>query len=229
MGAEVSLGGNQIYPWGYMSFKGESLDMRNDLNYGQLNTFVGRARIDTPLFLPNIYLIANPMKFEGTSVRAVSFTYGDKTFTAAVPFTSSLRLDHYDLTLFYGVPFLKTATDGVLQADLGINVRYLDFKAEFSQPQTGISESKALAIPVPMGYLALRVSPIKKLSIEGELQGIAYGSSRYYDAMGRVKYRVMKLLFVAGGYSFQNIKIDQSDVHTDLRFGGPTAELGMEF
>src|SRR3989344_841843 len=101
IGAEVSLGGNQIYPWGDMSFKGTTLDMRNDLNFGQINTFVGRVRIDSPLFLPNVYLIANPMKFEGTSVRTLAFTYGDKAFNAAVPFNSTLKLDHYDLTLFY--------------------------------------------------------------------------------------------------------------------------------
>lgn len=229
IGAEVSLGGNQIYPWGDMSFKGTTLDMRNDLNFGQINTFIGRVRIDSPLFLPNIYLIANPMKFEGTSARTVSFTYGDKTFNAAVPFNSTLKLDHYDLTLYYGIPVLKTATDGILNVDAGLNVRYLDFKAEISQPQTGLSESKALAIPVPMAYLAFQVSPIDQISVEGEIQGIAYGHSRYYDAMGRVKFKPIPLLFIAGGYSFQNIKIDQSDVHTDLRFGGPTVELGLEF
>src|SRR3989344_7799816 len=91
MGAEVSLGGNQIYPWGDMSFKGAALDMRNDLNFGRLNTFIARVRIDSPLFLPNLYLIANPMKFDGTSVRTASFAYGDKTFNAAVPFNTTLK------------------------------------------------------------------------------------------------------------------------------------------
>jgi len=229
LGAEVSVGGHQIYPWGDISYKGTTLDMRNDLNFGKINTFVGRVRIDSPLVLPNVYLIAHPMSFEGTSARTIAFTYGDQTFSAVVPFNSMLKLDTYDLTLFYGIPFLKTATNGILRIDLGLNVRYLNFKAEIAQPSIGISESKALAIPVPMGFFALQVAPIKQIAFEGELKAIAYGNNRYYDLTGRVKFKPIPLVFLAGGYNFQNIKIDQNDVRTDLHFGGPTLELGLEF
>ncbi len=229
IGAEVGIGVNQIYPWGTVGYKGAALDMRNDLNLGQINTYMARVKIELPLFFPNLYMIANPMKFEGTQVRTTSFQYGDRTFSAALPYTTTLKLDHYDLTMFYSVPMLKTATDGILNVDYGINLRVIDFKGEIVQPDSGVSQSKSMAIPVPMGYFALQVSPIDFLEIDGELQGIGYGSNRYVDAIGLVKIKPIPLFFIAGGYSFQNIAVNQSDLVTDLRFGGPVAEIGIQF
>ena len=149
-------------------------------------------------------------------------------FSANVPFNSTLKLDHYDLTLFYGIPFLKTVSKGKLNVELGLNARIIDFKAEISQPQTFLSQSKSLTIPVPMGHFAFQFKPVKKISIDGELKGIAYGSNRYYDVTGRVKFKIVKLLFLSGGYKYQNIKIDQREVKSDLRFGGPLLEIGLE-
>jgi len=237
VGVEISAGGHSVTPWGMISLKGSvlestlgtTLDLSNDLKFGKINTFIGRVRIDSPLILPNIYLIAHPMKFEGNSVRTISFTYGNQTFNADIPFNSMLKLDTYDLTLFYGVPGLKTATNEILEINLGLNVRYLDFKGEISQPQSGISESKSLTLPIPMGFLALQVAPIKQIALEGELKAIAYGNNRYYDLLGRLKFKPISFFFLAGGYGFQNIVINQESVNSDLRFGGPTLELGLEF
>ena len=144
-------------------------------------------------------------------------------------FDSTLKLDHYDFTLFYGVPALKTATKGKVNAEFGLNLRILDFKGEIRQTSLALAQSKSLTIPIPMGYVGLQIHPIESLKIETEGRVIAYGNSRYVDVSGRLKYIFLEWLFVSGGYKYQNIKIDQSDVNTDLRFGGPTAELGVEF
>jgi outer membrane protein len=169
------------------------------------------------------------MKFKGTSIRSAEFKFGDNTFNASVPFTSTLKLDHYDAALFYGVPFLKTATANVLNVEFGLNLRVIDFKAEITQPQTSLSQSKSLTVPVPMGYFGFQIAPIDLIKIEGELRGIAYSKSRFYDAIGRVKVRPLPLLFLSGGYKFQNIHMDQSNVVSDLRFGGPVFEVGLEY
>ena len=229
IGFEAGIGVTQQYPWGEVSYKGTSLDLRNELNYGQINTITGRLKVELPLFLPNLYFKANPMTFEGTSLRSTAFKFGDSVFSAGIPFTSTLKLDHYDATLFYGVPFLKTATADVLNVEFGLNVRIIDFKEETKQPLSGLAQSKALTLGVPMGYAGIQISPIDLIKVEGELKGIAYGNNRFYDAAGRVKLKVLPLLFVSGGYKFQNIHIDQSDVVCDLRFGGPVLEVGLQY
>ncbi|OGR84249.1 MAG: hypothetical protein A2901_06805 [Elusimicrobia bacterium RIFCSPLOWO2_01_FULL_54_10] len=229
MGVEAGLGGSQVYPTGNLGYKGTSLDVKSDLNLGRANTVIGRVRLEVPLIIPNIYIMARPMRFEGTQVRTQSFTYSDKTYSASLPYTTKLKLDHYDLTLFYGIPVLKTATAGILNIDLGLNVRYLDFKGEIIQPGTGQSESKSQAIPIPMVFAAVQVAPISLIAVEGELKAVGYGNNRYVDAIARVKVKPLPFLFIGGGYGFENIKIDQNDIKADLKLGGPIVELGVQF
>ncbi|MBI4217780.1 MAG: hypothetical protein HY610_01545, partial [Elusimicrobia bacterium] len=86
-----------------------------------------------------------------------------------------------------------------------------------------------LAVPVPMGFLALQVQPIDPLTLEAEIKAIAYGKSRYYDIRGAVQYKVFPFVFLSAGYKTQNIKIDQSDISTDMTFSGPILEIGVKF
>lgn len=227
---ETGVGISQITPSGNFSYKGIALDLKNDLKYDKVSNFTGRVRLDLPLFLPNLYISATPLKFDATGSKTVPFQFGNiPSFSANVPFTSTLKLDHYDFTLFYGIPFIETVTDEKLRIDVGLNLRIIDFKAEINQTQTGLNESKKLAVPVPMGFLALQLKPIEKLSVNSEVKAIAYGKSRYYDVNALVKYRILKFLFIGVGYKIQNITIDQSDVHTELEFSGPAAEVGFIF
>lgn len=226
---EAGLGVTQQYPWGNFGYKGVSLDVKNNLNYDKLNTFNGRVRIKPPLFIPNVYITANPMTFDGRGIKNVNFVFGNKTFTGNIPFDSSVKLDHYDFALFYGIPFLETATRKKLNIDFGLNLRLFDFKGEIGQSATGIKESKSLLIPVPMGFFAFQIKPTKRFHIDSELKLISYGSNHYLDVSGRMKYIFYKIIFVSGGYKYQTLVIDQNDVKTDLRFGGPVAELGIDF
>lgn len=225
---EVGLGGVQYSPEGTLGYKGIALDVKNDLGYDKIKRFTGRVKVDFPI-VPGIYLQANPMKFEGTGSKTVGFQFGDRVFTAGVPITSSLNLDQYDLALFYTIPFLKTATNEILNVELGLNGRYIDFKGELTQPTLALSESKSQALGIPMGYLGLHISPLDFLKLETELRGVAYGGNRYIDLAARLKMKILRYGFVAGGYKHQNIVIDQNDIKADLRIGGPFVEAGIDF
>ncbi len=229
VGLEAAIGVWGQDPKGDLGYKGESLSIENELKYDSKTKVFGRVKVDMPLVLPNIYFMATPMKFEADGSKDINFTFGDKTFVANVPFSSSARLDHYDIGLYYGLPFIKTATLGKFNAELGLNARIIDFHAEIRQPQTGISESKSLTIAVPMLYAAAQLKPVKLIGIEAELRGIAYSSNHYYDLIGRVKVRPIGLAFIAAGYRYEDVKIDESDVKASMRFGGPFVEAGFEF
>jgi outer membrane protein len=229
-GLEVAIGGWRQDPSGDIAYKGEKISVENELKYDSENKLFGRAKIDLPLWFPNIYLMVTPMKFEDDEgSKNINFTFGDKTFTATVPFKSSVKADHYDLCLFYGLPFLKKATLGKLNAELGLNGRIIDFEAKIDQPTTGINESKSLTIPVPMLYAGLQFRPIKFIGVEVEGRGIAYSSNHYYDLIGRLKIMPFKPVFVSGGYRYEEVKIDVSDVDATLKFKGPFVEVGIEF
>jgi outer membrane protein len=229
IGLEAAVGIWRAEPSGDMGYKGELLNVGNELKYDAKTNVFGRIKIDMPLAIPNIYLMATPMKFEGDGSKNINFTFGDKTFTGNVPFSSSVKLDHYDVALYYGLPFLKTATLGKFNVEIGLNARIMDWKAEINQPGTGTSESKSFTLPVPMIYLGAQLKPIKYFSIEAEARGIAYSSNHYYDLIGRLKVQPIWPVFIAGGYRYEDVKIDQSDVKANVTFKGPFLELGFAF
>jgi outer membrane protein len=236
-GIELAVGGWNQTPRGDISYKPitglDTLSIKDNLKYSDENRVFGRIKIDTPLLFPNIYLMATPMEFSETGNKNTIFRFGNTTFNGNLPFTSELKLDHYDLGLYYGIPALKTVTGGMLNIDLGIDGRVIDFKARITGQDTTtaqiVTESKAVVIPLPMLYLGFQVKPVKWLSAEGEARGIAYGGNHYYDLIGRVKIKPFGPVFAAAGYRYEKVKIDRDDVRADARFGGPFAEVGVEF
>lgn len=233
IGIEAAIGGWKQEPSGDISYKGESLDVENELKYDSKTKVLGRIKIETPLTLPNIYLMATPMKFEADGNRSTNFTFGDKTFDVTAPFSSKVQLDHYDIALYYGLPLIKTASLKKLNIEIGLNARIIDFKGEVSGRDaiTGlqVTESKKLTLPVPMLYIGAQFNPVKFIGFEGEARGIAYSSNHYYDLIGRIKVRPIGPVFIAAGYRYEDIKIDESDVNASFKFKGPFVETGVEF
>ncbi len=231
LGLEAGIGSWKQSPSGTLQYQGttanDTLDLKDNLNYSDKNQVFVRVKAELPPVLPNLYFMATPMSFEGTGSKNVSFNYGGKTFTGGVPFDSKVKLDHYDLALYYQIPGLKTATLGVLNVELGLNVRNINFEASVSQ--STVSASKSLTLYVPMIYAGVQVKPVSALSIEAEIRGIAYSDNHYYDYIGRVKVLPIGPLFIAGGYRGETIKIDQSDVKADVKFSGPFIEAGVSF
>jgi outer membrane protein len=233
MGLEVAVGGWKQDPQGDFGYVGTQLSLEDELRYGDKTRPMGRIKLETPLLLPNLYLMATPMNFSADGSRSLNFQFGDKTFDASQPFSTKLKLDHYDVTLFYGIPGLKTATANIINLDLGLGARIVDFKIEATGIEFGtgnqIHESKAQTVPVPMLFVGAQIKPVKWFAVEGEFRGFTDGWNRYYDAIGRVKLKILGPAFLAGGYRYERLKLDVRDVKANARFGGPFAEIGVEF
>jgi outer membrane protein len=227
MGLEAAIGVSYQDFQGGLANSGDSLDLNNELRFSRAVQFLGRIKIDMPLTIPNLYLMATPMHFDGTATGNRSFKFGSQTFDAGIPFSSTLKLDHYDLALYYGVPFVKEATLGIINFEAGLNIRLFDLKTQVTQMAR--SESNSFNLLVPMAYLGLQVKPMKTFSLEGEFRWIAYNSNHYYDLIGRVKYNFSSLAFVSIGYRQEEISMDQSDIKMNVRFSGPQVEVGFQF
>jgi len=228
IGIEAALGGWAQSPQGDMSYKGDSMSLKSDLKYSSTETKMsGRAKIDMPLFIPNIYLMATPVKYSDNGMKSTTFRFGNRVYVANVPYNSELRLDHYDIGLYYGIPFLKTLTLGKLNVDVGLNMRIMDIKG--SVTQGAISESKSYTLPLPMLYAAGQLKVIGDFSLEAETRSIAYSSNHYIDIIGRLKYMVFGPAFVGAGYRYEKIKVDHKDLKVDVNIGGPFAEVGVKF
>ncbi len=233
IGIEAAVGGQFLSPSGFFSYKGtgelDNLDIDNDLKYDNETNVYTRVKIDMPLVFPNIYLMATPVEFEATGINNINFKFGDLEFNEDEEFYSKLNLSHYDVTLYYSIPFLGIATLNRINIDLGINVRVIDFKAEMRQETSNLYESKDAVLPVPMIYAAIAVGPVKDISLEAEIRGISYGNNSYYSVLGRIKYEFPGPLFIAGGYRYDEVKIDEDDIDIDLKIQGVFFESGVSF
>jgi outer membrane protein len=231
-GLEVAVGGWQQDPSGTLGYEvlddGDLLDFEQDLNYEEETRFAARVIIDMPLILPNIYLMATPMEFSATGQKDGGFKFGDITFDPG-PFHSETVLDHLDVGLFYGIPFLETASFEKLNIDLGINVRIFDYDLSVHQESTGLDESESGVLPVPMVFLAVQFSPIEELSFQVEGRGVSYSGNDLYSIIGRLKVNIFGPLFAAGGYRYEKLELDEEDVLVDVEFSGPFLEVGFFF
>jgi len=233
IGIEIAGGAWYQSPSGDLSFdkstNADDLDIEENLNYDDKLQPSGRIIIDMPALIPNVYIMATPLKWDENGSKNTNFKFGDKVFAGNVPFDSELKMNHLDVGFFYGLPAVKDATTGVFNIDLGLNVRLLDFKASIKQADTGIKESESYFLPIPMLYAAAQIEPIQYLSLELEGRGIGWNSNYYVSLIGRLKVRPYGPFFVAGGYRYDNVKSDYQDVDVDATFQGPFLEAGFEF
>ena len=232
-GLELAVGGWKQSPQGYLSYEqvtaNDELDLERDCNYDDETRFIGRLKIDMPIFLPNIYLVVTPLEFDGTGSKTVGFWFGDDLFSATDSFYSKITLDHYDIGFYYGIPFIETLSAETVNIDLGLNIRIYDFAVEVRQDTTSLEESEDFTLPVPMVYLALQIKPVDKLAIEAEARAISYSGNKLYSLVGRVKYNIFGPVFAAAGYRYDKLKIDEEDVEVDIDFSGPFIEAGFKF
>lgn len=236
IGIEMAVGGWQADPSGTLAFQStlvqDKIDLEQDAKYDSENSLFARVKVDMPLFIPNVYVMATPMKFDGTGNKTLSFNYGGIAFDAATDFYSKVVLDHYDVALFWGVPMLKTATLGKLDVEYGINIRLIEFEGTVTGEVLGVTTTRTTSesLAIPMVYLGVEFGLLKSVAVQAEVRGIEYGDSSYYDYIARVRYKpFVGPLFITAGYRFEDINIDEKDIQAEVEFSGPFAEVGMKF
>ncbi|MCK4911886.1 MAG: TIGR04219 family outer membrane beta-barrel protein [Thermodesulfovibrionales bacterium] len=225
IGVEGAVGMWKQTPSGQLQYEGDMLDIGEDLgvNDDELR-MTARLKLDMPGPIPNVYLMATKMDFSGASTQ--DFTYGSYDYTLNT--TTDLVLDHYDIALYYGVPFLSTLSADKLNLEAGLNIRMLDLSAKIEDTDNHMEE-QSLTVAIPMIYAGLQIRPTDEFSFEFEGRGISYSGNNYYDAIARVKIKPMGPVFIAGGYRYESIKVDEDDIFVDMVFEGPFVEAGFEF
>lgn len=232
-GIELAVGGWHQDPGGDIGYKavavGDILDVGRDLRYDTENRVLGRIKIDMPAFFPNLYLAAAPSEFEARGQKNVNFRFGDQEFDGRFDFDSKLKMNQYDVGLYYGLPFVHTATAGILNVDAGLNVRIFDLEARIRQEETGISENETLTLPLPQLYLAFQLTPVRWFAVEAEGRGLTIGGNSVYSLIGRLRFNVLGPAFVAAGYRYDRVDVDEDDLRVDFTIQGPFVEVGLAF
>jgi len=238
---EISVGAFQQRPSGFVSYKPDSdrdrIDLKNDARLEDKTQGWARLKFDHPIpIIPNIKLAYMPMKFDGSGILKADLKWGDYTYQGGTEFNLSLKLNRVDTTLYYNLPFVKTATAGKLDIEFGLNVRTIMFDGKLSGTTVdnrSVTESASITLPIPMGHLAAEIRPTSLVSLVGELNYIGYNKNTRYDYIAglRLNPRVLTPLkpFVEVGYRYEKLKIDEESVKTDLKVKGLYGFAGVKF
>jgi outer membrane protein len=235
---ELAVGGWRQDPNGHLNtiVSGQSLDfdLVDDLDYQPEYRIFGRLKLETPQYFPNLYVLAAPMEFEETGQKYMEIRYNGNHFSADVDLDSKLTLNQYDLSFYYGLPAVRAATAKKLNLDVGLNLRWVDFSAEITghsaaAPGMVIAKEESLSIIVPMLLVAVQFMPSERFSFEVEARGLTIGGNSIYSLMGRVRYTLVGPAFIAGGYRYDALDIDEGKIRLVDDFSGPFAEFGLKF
>lgn len=235
-GLEVSLGigSTTRTPSGTLQYQGgTNADLKNTLNLSDHTDMVGQLKIKHAIpVIPNFYIGYLPMSFSGDKTGTTAVTYGGQTFTAGTKLQTELKMDALDIGLFYDIPFIKTATAGILDPEIGVNIRSLSFSGKLTGTANGVANTtveKSATIPVPMLYVGLGIYPIKFLSFNAQMKTLSVGGNGVTEWNAEMAIHPMPVLFVALGYNSQSMTLDTDNLKTDLRFSGPYLAVGAAF
>jgi outer membrane protein len=238
---EAAIGLIQQKPGGYVSFGAESdddrIDVKGDARFGEKAKPWVKLKLEHPIpLIPDIKLAYMPMKFDGSGILKADLNWGDYTYQGGTEFNLSLKLNRFDTTLYYNLPFVKTATAGKLDIEFGLNVRTIMFDVKLSGTTVdnrSVTESASITLPILMGHLAAEIRPTSLVSLVGELNYIGYNKNTRYDYIAglRLNPRVLTPLkpFVEVGYRYEKLKIDEESVKTDLKVKGLYGFAGVKF
>ena len=161
--------GNDLGPW--PRFDDSSPFTDNHFGNQDRSLLDGRLTFDYPLFFPNLYVMANSFAFDASNHWNIRMFMDESEPTSQKSSASQITLSEYDLALYYDGPLVRTITADMLNIDLGLNVRAVDFEGNQTHEQFG-SSSKNFIVPIPMVFGAFQFQPLHTLALEAEGRGI---------------------------------------------------------
>ncbi len=240
--ADISVGVMKHSPSGYIQYPadiGIRADLESTLGLEDSIKPFARAKIELPIpLLPNLYLQYMPMEFEGKGRYSEPLRFGTVEFKPDVTLDTYVRADRYDIGLYYNLPLVGTATGGLLDPEIGVNLRLMKLEGRITGTENNlnvtVTESATATVPIPMVYLSLGVN-LPVVSLIGELRGISYGGSRYYDFTAEVRAQPISIpgfagVFIGAGYRYEELRIDDvEDIDATIKINSLFANVGLSF
>lgn len=238
---EASIGVWNQSPKGYIQYPsdtGNSIDLENDLNFGDETKLSGKLKIELPI-LPKLYLQYTDMEFTGKG-NLQNIRFGDFIFNTSVDYKITAK--QYDIGLYYNIPLVKTLSLGTIDPEIGVIVKIVDLEATLTgsaeEVNSGITgnftEKYTKTVPIPLAYGYLGINLPTFFGVWGEFKGIKYDDNYFYEYALALRIRPLDFqvghIFVEGGYRYQRLRLkDVGDINADIRVGGIFGNIGINF
>jgi hypothetical protein len=227
---EIAFGGFLFDPSGTHVYsdvlQGSSLDLENDLNISDDQSFFGRLKINNNGHIPGVYASALYISSEGENLN--SFIYGGKQINNNSDFTSSIELLNYDLTVFYSLKGFERASLGRLSMELGLSGRWIEADTEVSQANNvSVSASEK---DYAIGFFACFAGkPTDNIELYAQWKGLCFTDIEFTNLTAGAKLNLFGPFFAGGGYMIEKTDMDQNGFVLDIESEGVFIEAGMRF
>lgn len=177
-------------------------------------------------FIPNARFEKLSYELGGNTKQSVSWNGN----TLATDVKSNIKMDQTDMILYWGVPFINTATVGVLDINFGLDAKNINGEITLNDDTAKFDET------LPMAYLNTRIDlPFAPINLEGTMKTISYDGASISDneikLSGVFGFTLVDLKLDLG-YRMQNITIptklvDNLDTNIDTKgyFFGVSAKF----
>jgi outer membrane protein len=196
----------------------DEIDFKDDLKLDDTSNSYMYLRFDHFIpIVPNVRLEQQNYTTTGKGAISVATGFGDVSITGNTE--TDVKLNQQDIILYWGIPGLNALTAGVLDIELGIDVKKID--GELTVTDGTNTDTVDFSVPVPMGYAAVLVDiPFIPVGLEVSTKMISSGDSKIQDTKAKVDVTLplpipLIELAVEGGMKQQTIQI-ADDLVDDL-------------
>lgn len=158
------------------------IDFADDLKLDDTSNGYFYLRFDhfVPI-IPNVRL--EQQNYTTTGEGSVTATFGTASITGATD--TDVTLNQQDIILYWGIPGVNALTAGVLDIELGIDVKTID--GELTLTSATGTDTVDFSVPVPMGYAAVLVDiPFIPVGLEVSSKMIGVGDSKIQDTKAKI-------------------------------------------
>lgn len=203
----------------------DAFDLKRDFHLKEETEGYFYIAIEHPLpLIPNVKFASTKLSHAGSGITTVNANIGGVNIGVNENLDTKLVLDSTDITLYYEL------LDNVVEFDLGLTARKLDGSLDIVASTAG-NVSEIIDETVPMIYVAAAFNlPVTGLSIHAEGNFIGVSDVSYSDFTTKVRYEIISVFGIEGGYRAQKLEIDDSpDVVVDMKFSGVFAGVYVHF
>ena len=225
--ADVDIGARywSVSPSGDLSYKGDSLDLEDNLDFEREGAPHAYARAHLPMLVFEAHYTRLDFSGKGQNI-TTSTPFGDIDLNnyTDISTEATMGMLHGGAMLNFSVPWVDLG--------LGAGVSYIDAETEIKAD--GRKETGSAEAPLPVVKARAEVTPPLvglHLAVAGE--GISYSGNSFYDLRGTAGYTFQDLMIVdlrlEGGYRHIEVDYDEEDLMLDSSFSGPFAGLSLAF
>lgn len=162
------------------------VDFADDLNLDDSSNGYVYLRVDHFIpIVPNLRLEQQNYTTTGKGTISSGVKFGDINYAVAADTETDVTLNQQDIILYWGIPGLNALTAGILDVELGIDVKQVDGEITLTSSQG--TETVDFNVPVPMGYAAVLVDiPFIPVGLEVSTKMLGMGDSKIQDTKAKV-------------------------------------------